>query len=166
MRASRFMVILVLFLAMVVCYGPIGCGEDEEPVQQAGGAVKMYWAAENIYRADTDGSNVEEIVSGLRHPTFLAVHKAGERIYWLDAVLEEPGMMQRAGLDGSDVEDVITDLGYPAGIALDPAGGKVYWTEWVTDSGKIRRANLDGSSPEDVLMDLIGPTWTAPTLKT
>ncbi len=122
-----------------------------QPDPQPAGISKLYWSdwgTDKIQRADLDGSNVEDLVSGagLNGPDGLSLDPAGGKIYWADAGTNK---IQRANLDGSGVEDLVTGLGIPYGLALDVAGGKMYWTNRQT--GKIQRANLDGSGAEDLV---------------
>ncbi len=118
----------------------------------ATGTSKLYWTdwgTDKIQRADLDGSNVEDLVSGagLNGPDGLALDMAGGKMYWTDAGTAK---IQRADLDGANVEDLITSgLSVPYGLALDVSGGKMYWTD--RQNGKIQRADLDGSNVEDLL---------------
>ena len=115
-------------------------------------ASKLYWTdwgTDKIQRADLDGSNVQDLVSGagLNGPDGLALDMAGGKMYWTDAGTAK---IQRSDLDGSNVEDLVTSgLSVPYGLALDVAGGKMYWTN--RQNGKIQRADLDGSNVEDLL---------------
>ena len=112
--------------------------------------TRMYWTdsvRDRIQRANTDGSNVEDLVTrGLRDPSDMALDLTEGKMYWMDQGTDR---IQRANLDGSDVEDLITTLDYPSGLALDLTAGKMYWTDLNTD--RIQRANLDGSSIEDLV---------------
>ena len=126
-----------------------------QPDPQPAGASKLYWSdwgTDKIQRADLDGSNVEDLISGagLDRPYGLSLDSAGGKIYWADSGTRK---IQRANLDGSGIEDLLTptDQNIPSGLALDVSGGKIYWV----DSGtkKIQRANLDGSGIEDLLTD-------------
>ena len=122
-------------------------------------ATKMYWTewvGGKIRRADLDGSNVEDLVAGLKQPVGIALDVAGSKMYWTDMNTDK---IRRADLDGSNVEDLVTGLGAPAGIALDVAGGKIYWTEWGTK--KIRCADLNGSNVEDLVTGLGAPAGIA-----
>ena len=118
----------------------------------ATGTSKLYWSdwgTDKIQRADLDGSNVEDLVSGagLDGPDGLAVDMAGGKMYWTDAGTAK---IQRADLDGSNRQDLVTSgLSVPYGLALDVSGGKMYWTN--RQNGKIQRADLDGSNVEDLL---------------
>ena len=110
------------------------------------------WGTDKIQRVNLDGSNVEDLVTGLTHPWDIALDIAGGKMYWADSGTDK---IQRANLDGSNVEDLVTGLTHPRGIALDIAGGKMYWPDWDTD--KIQRANLDGSNVEDLVTGLTRP---------
>ena len=110
---------------------------------------QMYWtSAGRIQRANLDGSNIEDLVTGLDWARDLALDVAGGKMYWTNT-----GRIQRANLDGSNIEDLVTGLDSPRGPVLDVAGGKMYWT----DVGRIQRANLDGSNIEDLVTGLDSP---------
>ncbi len=126
-------------------------------LDMAGG--KMYWTdsgTEKIQRANLDGSNIENIVTGVEAPNGIALDVAGGKMYWTVWM-----KIQRADLDGQNIEDLvesyieiigtedlIEEYVSPYGIVLDVAGGKMYWTEkW---PNKIQRANLDGSNIEAI----------------
>ena len=113
------------------------------------GNGKLYWtdnSANKIQRANLDGSNVEDVIIGLNHPTDLALDVTARKMYWIDW---ERSTIQRANLDGSNVEVLVTHVFNPRGIALDVASGKMYWT--TGGLGKIQRANLDGTNVEDLV---------------
>ena len=121
---------------------------------------KIYWADEDshkIQRANLDGTNVQDIVTGLDEPIGIALDVAGGKIYWTD---EGTHKIQRANLDGTNVQDiVVTGLVYPSGIALDVAGGKIYWAyspRYYADigTGKIQQANLNGTDIQDIVIGL------------
>ena len=109
--------------------------------------LAMYWVDNwnnNIRRANLDGSNVEDLVTGLDEPQHIALDVSGGKMYWT-----EGHNIRCANLDGSNIEDLVTGLDKPEGIALDVSGGKMYWTDFGTD--KIQRANLGGSNVEDLV---------------
>jgi len=109
---------------------------------------KIYWAdfdTGKIQRASPDGSNVEDLVTGLMGPRDIVIDDVAGEIYWVDGTA---GKVQRANLDGTAIEDLVTGLGDPGRIALDLSGGKIYWTEDAFGAAKIQRANLDGSNVE------------------
>ena len=115
---------------------------------------KIYWAdwtTDRIHRANRDGSQVEDVVTGVVAPAGLAVDGAGGKLYWADRGTDK---IQRSNLDGSQVEDLVTTgLVTPSGLALDAAGGKLYWTDSGAD--RIQRSNLDGSDVEDLVTTLL-----------
>ena len=122
-----------------------------QPDPQPAAVSKLYWSdwgTDKIQRADLDGSNVEDLISGagLDGPDGLSLDLAGGKIYWVDAGTKK---IQRANLDGSGIEDLLTDQNFPFGLALDVSGGKMYWTN--PFPAKIQRANLDGSGAEDLV---------------
>ena len=111
---------------------------------------QMYWtSAGRIQRANLDGSNIEDLVTGLDWARDLALDVAGGKMYWTDV-----GRIQRANLDGSNIEDLVTGFN-PRGLALDVVGGKMYWADY--SSVTIRRTNLDGSNTEDLVTGLDSP---------
>ena len=100
---------------------------------------------------------MEDLVTGLRNPSGLALDASAGKLYWSDSGTDK---IQRSNLDGSEVEDLVTSgLRHPSGLALDAVAGKLYWTDYGTD--RIQRANLDGSEVEDVVTDLRSPLGLA-----
>ena len=119
---------------------------------------KLYWSdsgAGKIQRADLDGGNVEDILTGLPGPGDLAIDPYAGKMYWTS-----PLGIRRANLDGTGLEDSVA--GVPAfRVALDPIRSKVYWTEF---GERIRRANYDGTDVEDLVttgFDFGGPFGVA-----
>ena len=113
---------------------------------------KIYWLDEGedkIQRANLDGANVEDLITGLSNdPLDLAVDVSGGKIYWTYRYGEIK--IRRADLDGANVEDLITVTGRSSlvDIAIDISGGKMYWFDERND--KIQRANLDGTDIKDI----------------
>ena len=126
-----------------------------------GGPAKIFSTVDGtnkIQRAHLDGSGIEDLVTGLGHPTGIALDETAGKMYWTDKAAHK---IQRANLDGSGVEDLVTGLSIPRGIALDPEGGKVYWTHLSRHITKIQRADLDGSGIEDVTVETGTPSGIA-----
>ena len=118
---------------------------------------KVYWVDHSpgtIRRANLDGSQVEDVVSGGLFGMALDVE--GGKVYWTDVwgSGRDNGNIRRANLDGSQVESLVTGLGQAQEIALDVTAGKMYWTDIIND--KIQRANLDGSQVEDIYEEAAG----------
>ncbi len=69
-------------------------------------AGKMYWTdfdADKIQRADLDGANVEDLVTGLTDPFGIALDPAAGKIYWTVSFVRQdpagqPGRHGRRGL--------------------------------------------------------------------
>lgn len=132
-------------------------------------AQKMYWTVPGsfgapgtgdgkIQRANLDGSDIEDLLTGLISPQGIAIDLASEKIYWTEGVgdaVNDDRKIRRANLDGTALEDVVTAGFFPGifgrvpplrAVAVDSAGGKIYWS-----AGHIQRANLDGSGVEDII---------------
>ena len=109
------------------------------------GSQDIFWTDGygTIGRANLDGSNQQNIISGLDKPWGIAIDSKKKKLYWTDTNL---GKIQRANFDGSYVEDVVVGLSKPREIEIDPFENTMYWIE--NGSGKIKRAGLDGTSVE------------------
>ena len=98
---------------------------------------KIYWTATrithtgytgNIQRANLDGSNITELVTGIGAPNGITLDVAGGKMYWTRWMATNDSKIQCANLDGSNVHDLVTGLSIPEGIALGvplqtPGGG-------------------------------------------
>ena len=114
-------------------------------------AGKIYWTeAGRIRRANLDGTNRQNVVTGLGTPASLSISSApvevlipqSQRppIYWQTAA----GLQH---LTGATVDNFAQAVQNATGIAVDAAAGKVYWTEQTgSRSGRIRSANLNGAN--------------------
>ena len=127
---------------------------DGEVVHQQG---KVYWTTleGKVQRADLDGSNIEDVVTGLGFPEAVAVDVRDGKVYWSDNVgfgFSHVAKIQRADLDGSAVETLVEARGQMDGLALDTVGGKLYWSN--EGNGTLHRANLDGTSAENLVAGL------------
>ena len=127
---------------------------------------KIYWSDESngdgvIKRSDTDGNNVEtivtvgsgDLVSGL------ALDLVAGKIYWTEYSGER---ICRANLDGvGGVEPLVTtaelaNLSDPVDIVLDTGRNLMYWSDstgGASHRGSICRAELDGSNPAEVIVN-------------
>ena len=111
---------------------------DHLALDVAGG--KIYWASAkwnstketfNPYKiqcADLDGSNVQDIVTGLDGVWGFALDVTGGKMYWTSAKWNstnetwDSSKIQCANLDGSNVQDIGTGLNSPGDIALGYSG--------------------------------------------
>jgi DNA-binding beta-propeller fold protein YncE len=106
---------------------------------------KIYWTSEEIgkiQRAGMDGTDIEDIVTGVYSESIALDEEAG-KIYWSDS-----NGIQCANLDGTDITVVIPGV-ESQGIALDVNAGKIYWAN--QSPAKIQRAGMDGSNVEDLV---------------
>jgi hypothetical protein len=108
-----------------------------------------------LYRANSDGSNVQTVLSGLPWGIQqFGLDLGAGKLYWIG------GGIQRINLDGTGWETIIPGpLDAEQGMAVDPIGHKVYWSERDTD--RIQRANFDGSGIETVLTGVVQPRHLA-----
>ena len=126
--------------------------------ESATGGTMIYWAetgANAIYRSNTDGSGVQQVLSGLGAPKGLDVDVDGGKIYWIDT---STSTLHRANLDGTGRENFASaELVNPMGIGLDLVNDHIY----VADDGggaddAIRRYTLDGIFAGNVVENLNG----------
>ena len=116
---------------------------------------KMYWTncgTGKIQRSNLDGTNIEDLVTGLGCPHHIDFDLMNSKMYWTDWFT---GKIQRADFNGSNLEDIVVGLDTPTGIALDLLNSKIYWAE--SGSGTIHRANFDGTNIEDLVTGLEAP---------
>ncbi len=106
---------------------------------------RAYWADFNedtIRRMNTDGTDVELLVSSAGAPTDLVVDRTNRHIYWCATATDS---IMRSDLDGSNVVVLVSSgLDFPNGIELDVEAGHIYVTNYL--SGQIVRTDLDGSN--------------------
>jgi DNA-binding beta-propeller fold protein YncE len=107
-----------------------------------------------VVSADTDGSDVKTLVTGLRGtPDGIVVDVDAGYIYWthMGAAAADDGYIQRAKLDGSDVIRIVRDGGTftPKQLKLDAKHRQLYWAD--REGMRIMRANVDGSHLETLI---------------
>ena len=138
--------LLATYKGDLAALGLVGRGKAVSTGGTSTGATKIYWAnmePNKIQRANLDGSQVEDLVTGLNSPDGIALDVSGGKIYWTERNKYEDGnkdKIQRANLDGSQVEDLVTGLNEPIEVTLDVSGGKLYWVEFIR--GKISRVEF------------------------
>ena len=116
-----------------------------------GGATGfIYWAELNtgdIRRADLNGANVTDLITGESFPVGVAVGGGHDKIYWTNAT-----EVRRADLGGTNIETIVMGSGVPNGIDLHLAGEKVFWVVNHTgipgDPDLLRSADLDGTGAQ------------------
>lgn len=98
-----------------------------------------------IKRSNLDGSNIENLVTGVSFPHGLIIDIGGSYIYWAGL-----GEIYRAGLDGSSPTPIITDFDGGGNLSFPLLhDGKIYWTNY--GDGSIKRANTDGTGVETLV---------------
>ena len=117
---------------------------------------KLYWTnadpafAHTINRLNLDGSEPEELITGLRFATNVVLDTRAGKLYWTD-LTSENSKIQRANLDGSEQEDLLVlplDQAL-SDLAIDTQAAYLYWTNW--GSRTIQRAGLDGSNLDTLI---------------
>jgi hypothetical protein len=109
-------------------------------------AEHLYWTGWNgqIWRANRDGTGIQEIVSDATNPTSLAID--AQYLYWTNGSTDTIG---RAPLGGGPAENAFIATGdAPTGIAVD--GAHVFWSN--NNSGSIGRADKDGGAVTNSLV--------------
>ena len=151
MVARQLRISLALGLVLLVPVIALTTGSLPRVVAEQLDSDKMYWTeAHNgkIQRADLDGTNIEDLVTGIHFGEGLALDVAAGKMYWSDPADE---MILRANLDGSSIEVLIDPVeGFsPRALALDlkavdsppPVGG-------VSLDPDLSPLPLEAASPE------------------
>ena len=92
----------------------------------------MYWTrfgvtSNGLMRAQMDGSNVAQLLGGLRTPSGITIDYDGSRIFWTEHWGDK---ISSSNLDGTDVRIIVTPkpCSSPWGIALHK--NRMYWSDW------------------------------------
>ncbi len=126
-------------------------GENAEPVleledqlttgvtvNRVTGQVYFGSAADGqIWRAESDGSDVTEIVELDGQTYGLAVDPATDRLYYTNFAA---GVLGYFDLQNSTTTELLTGLGGPLGITVSSGGSRLYWAE--RTDGRIRTAEV------------------------
>ena len=100
-----------------------------------------------MQRANLDGTNVEDVVSGIPNLWGVAVDSGDGKIYWTSESLG----IQLANRDGKNVENLLTTEAGADGIASDERAGQLYFTHLY--GGPIERIRLGGSERTALVPD-------------
>ena len=101
----------------------------------------MYWtndSKDRIFKAHMDGSNVEDVVTGLSIPAGIAIDPVASRLFWVDYDMNK---VQSSRLDGHDVHLVTQLSSRPWGIAVD-SSGRLFWGTY--DSKLLQTSETTG----------------------
>ena len=119
---------------------------------------KVYFTdryANNIKRANLDGTNVEMVVKDTDYPVDLAIDFKTRLLYW---TARKSGSIYRTDVDGNDVDGtgltpIITGIQAPIGVTIDRENNKLYYTEVIFSppSGHIWQSDMDGSKARKIV---------------
>jgi len=121
---------------------------------------KLYYCErgeEKIVRTNLDGSQPEDVITGISGIRDIELDPVNRKIYWVRDTWGDDAV-QRANMDSlnSQIEDLFTStsIGYGFyGIGLDLKNEKVYWTQAYNGcSDKIRRMNFDKTGFETIIV--------------
>jgi hypothetical protein len=79
---------------------------------------KIYWSINSIFRAGTDGSDIEQLIPESGYPEGIALDLRADKLYWFRVI--GPGSFHRADLDGSNAESFLSGVQSYGQIAIDP----------------------------------------------
>jgi DNA-binding beta-propeller fold protein YncE len=118
---------------------------------------KLYFTdryANNIRRANLDGTKVEVVVKDTKYPVDLAFDFASRSMFW---TAREAGGVYRVNMDKNDIDGaslnpIITGLHAPIGVTIDRKKGKLYYTDVIvaSQSGAIWESDLDGGNAKQL----------------
>ncbi|KAL8607394.1 hypothetical protein ACOMHN_024419 [Nucella lapillus] len=115
---------------------------------------EVYWtdaAAGIIRKASLNGSDAQDVLSGLGSPEGIAIDPVSRVLYYTDSRLDVVGA---ALLDGSYRKTLFnTDMVNPRAIVLDTNRGKIYWTDWNRNKPQIESSNMDGTDRRVLVSD-------------
>jgi hypothetical protein len=106
-------------------------------------AGKIYYASNFLYRANLDGTGIEQLTTTSEILYGLALDIDGGKMYWANHLSHA---IFSANLDGSEKVSFITSgINIPYGISIDPVNRYIYWTDYGNTT--IKRADLaDGGN--------------------
>jgi len=120
----------------------------------AADASKIYWAGKEdplvLQRANTDGTDVEDLVDGLTHDIGLDLD--ARKLYWLHGF--PPGVtLRRSNLDGTGVQILDDYEGNDAGPLAVGAGWVYVATYFFEGCPGVRRYDMSGAYQGTILFD-------------
>jgi sugar lactone lactonase YvrE len=118
---------------------------------------KVYFTdryANNIKRANLNGSDVEVVVKDTEYPVDLLIVFESRTLYW---TAREVGGVYRVNMDKNDIDGaslspIITGVSAPIGITMDPNKRRLYYTEVLVSevSGAIWESDMGGSNAKKI----------------
>ena len=85
-----------------------------------------------ILRIDKTSLDMTQIVTGLQHPSGIAIDNltSASTVYWTDLGSGGDGRVGRVSSDGTGQVDLVTGLAAPGAIAIN--GAYAFWNDWGT----------------------------------
>jgi sugar lactone lactonase YvrE len=118
---------------------------------------KVYFTdryANDIKRANLDGSDVEVVVRDTEYPVDLALDLERRVFYW---TARQAGGLYRTEMDGNEIDGaslspIVTGLHAPIGVALDRENDRLFYTDVITSSqsGAIWVSDFDGRNAKQI----------------
>jgi len=129
----------------------VDTGYGLRSIQVDADAGKVYWCDAQlgtISRANLNGSDKEDLITGIPFPSVLRIDPVNKKMYWGDQVSYE---IRRANLDGTENE-LVLQTNFHRGLAIDNRFNKIYWSTSISMyRGEIKRCDLDGTHIETVV---------------
>ena len=111
---------------------------------------KVYWSnttTDIIYCSNTDGTELQELITGENNPGYLCLDAVNDKFYWKTSAI-----IRRANLDGTGIETVLTAGGAVVDLAVHGTMGKIFWAEGPSFGRSLKRADLDGTNIEQIAL--------------
>lgn len=103
-----------------------------------------------LLSSNLDGSDLQELATGLHMPDGIAVDVENNAIYWTNMGIPslDDGSIQRSDLDGNNVTTIVPKgiTHTPKQLVLARKSRKLYWCD--REGMRVMRANADGSNVE------------------
>ena len=123
----------------------------------------IYWVDNDqnkIVKADLDGTNQTDVLTGLSNPRAIIIDADGGKIYWSNDQGSGSSEIKRSDMDGSNIETIVGGLDQVDTLELDVANSKIYWTD--SDANNIGRTDMAAGSTAEIIFDSSDDDITEP----
>ncbi len=129
-------------------------------LHQTQGSEKVFWTVfknspdSKIQSANLDGTNTQDIVTGLDGSWPVDIDYINRKIYWGDV---NNNVIQRSNWDGTNKETILGGIMYdgPGGLAVDSVHQELYWSDYIYD--RIYKTNLKTGATVTLVQGLDAP---------